>query len=442
MMVLGVLATGCQRKFFVEIDPGYVEPLNVWPIAGLDSGNRKTAVLSAATRPLMEWAREQQESMQEKIAQAKSERETCLARIQALRVKAARTKSSADFAYESGEIARLESELPQVPKPPQLWTQDVTPERLGAIMSDNNETMSIISDEGGVFDILAGRYSNGIPNLDLFLQSHAGSPIRVDRGSRPPVVMDHPALTIVLSPQPDLLHGLASKPGFRGRGLLARFLYVLPVSRLGYRTGRTSPVPSTVSTEYAEHVRALLKLKTSEAGPSLIRLSAEARRELAEFNCAVEHDMRDGERFEHIRDWAGKLPGAAARIAGLFHCADNVFDNPAEAELSFDTMWRALEFATVLSVHALAAFDLMGADLSLKSARKVWAWIKRQRRTTFRARDCFNALRGTFPRTSDLEPAIEVLLERAHIAEKERDARVGRPTRVFEVNPALSESWD
>ena len=105
--------------------------------------------------------------------------------------------------------------------------------------------MAIISDEGGIFDILAGRYNNGVPNLDLFLQSHAGAAVRVDRGSRPSVMMDEPALTLILSPQPDVLQGLASKPGFRGRGLLARFLFMLPVSKIGYRSGNTKPVPET-----------------------------------------------------------------------------------------------------------------------------------------------------------------------------------------------------
>ena len=60
-------------------------------------------------------------------------------------------------------------------------------------MAANNERMSILSDESGIFDILAGRYSNGVPNLDLFLQGHAGSPVKVNRGSRPPIAMESPA---------------------------------------------------------------------------------------------------------------------------------------------------------------------------------------------------------------------------------------------------------
>lgn len=238
MMTLGTLGACCQNKYEVQVVPGYVEPTNIWAQAALPPGERKTAVLIAVTKPLMDWEVEQAEVIEPEIVRIESERKTRIAHIEALRKKAAQGQDdSVNFVNRIREIADLEGELPEVPRAPRVWTQDITPEKLGALMADHDQSMAGISDEGGIFDILAGRYSNGVPNLDLFLQAHSGSPVRVDRGSRPPVIMNHPALTMVLSPQPDVLQGLAAKPGFRGRGLLARFLYALPASRLGYRTG-------------------------------------------------------------------------------------------------------------------------------------------------------------------------------------------------------------
>ena len=274
----------------------------------------------------------------------------------------------------------------------------MTPEKLGALMAENGECLAVSPDEGGIFDILAGRYNNGIPNLDLFLQSHAGGSVRVDRGSRPSVMMDEPALTLILSPQPDVLQGLASKPGFRGRGLLARFLFVMQVSNIGYRSGNTKPVPETISSDHDAHIRALLRFKRPDTRPHAIVLSDEAREEWRRFAASVEVSMREGGRFEHIQDWAGKLAGAAVRIAGNLHGAGLAFGTPADSKLSIDTMRRALQFAAVLASHAVAAFDLMGADEALKNARKVWSWIQREHKPQFTFRDCFNALRGTFPR--------------------------------------------
>jgi len=50
--------------------------------------------------------------------------------------------------------------------------------------------MAWLSSEGGVFDLLQGRYSKDIPNLELALKAHSGDAERVNRGSRPPVFLE------------------------------------------------------------------------------------------------------------------------------------------------------------------------------------------------------------------------------------------------------------
>jgi putative DNA primase/helicase len=322
---LTTIATCCQKIFEVVIDASYREPLSLWGVSALESGNRKTAVHFKMTEPLRVKERELCEQSKAAIAQAESERATTEARVKAIRARIANCEDFEDIAQGQREIDRLLVAMPDVPAAPRLWAQDITPEQLGRVMADNGERMAILSDEGGLFDILAGRYSNGVPNLDLFLQSHAGAPVRVDRGSRPSLVMHRPTLTIGLSPQPSVLRGLTGKPGFRERGLLARFIYTLPPSQLGYRHLRTEPVPIHVSTAYHEMVMALLAFEPErndygDVVPFQIRMSSEAEGEWREFAVLVEVNMRPGGVYEHLKDWAGKLPGAALRAAGLFHC--------------------------------------------------------------------------------------------------------------------------
>jgi len=87
-----------------------------------------------------------------------------------------------------------------------------------------------------VFDQMAGRYNQTAgPNLGVYLKGHAGDLLKVDRRARPPEYVQRPCLTIGLTVQPEILQGLAGRPGFRGRGLLARFLYSLPASLVGSR---------------------------------------------------------------------------------------------------------------------------------------------------------------------------------------------------------------
>ena len=109
-------------------------------------------------------------------------------------------------------------------------------------MAEHGGDMALISDEGGIFETIAGRYNGGIPNLDLLLQSHSGSPVRIHRASREPIDMPCPVLTMGLSPQPDVLRGMVQKPGFRGVGYCTVSLY-LARSQLGNRFPGIFPIP-------------------------------------------------------------------------------------------------------------------------------------------------------------------------------------------------------
>ena len=261
--------------------------------------------------------------------------------------------------------------------------------------------------------------------------------------------MDHPALTMCLSPHPDVLRGLTDKPGFRGRGLLARFLYALPASMLGHRTNTAQPIPALVSSEYKEGILALLKRK-SVAGeverpqPFILKFSDEARSEWVEFSQRIEVGLREGGRLEHIRDWGGKLPGNTARIAGLLHCAEHAFGRPENQAIGIATMKKAIAIAAALIPHTLRAFDLMNADPAIEDARRVWRWIERKRARTFSFRDCHQSLRSAFPKADMLKPAFGVLLERHYFykTESPKDKTGGRPhSPQYRVNPHLTEGW-
>ena len=446
LLVLGVLATACQKKFEISPQDGYREPLNIWVVPAMDSGERKSPVLRGLTGPLHEWQREQLQILAPEIAQKKSERETTLVRIKSLRTKAANA-SIEDFEDGSREITKLESSLSTIPSAPRLWTQDITPERLGTLLAEQGEKISIISDEGGIFDLMGGRYNNGIPNIDVFLQGYSGSFVCVDRQAKESIHLHSPAVTMCLSPQPQVLRGLTEKPGFRGRGLLGRFLYALPPSKVGFRTGDTQPISTAILTRYTENIKGLLNVEISvdldgTPSPHLIRFSREASHEWHEFSQRVEVEMREGGRLEHLKDWGGKLPGNTARVAGLLHCAQHVKGNPEHHHIDKNTMGKAIGLSALLIPHALAAFDLMGADPNLEAARKVWTWVQRQREKTFTARNCFQALKTPYPKMAMLTPAFEVLMERYYIYKNNSLAKPGRPSTTFAVNPVLTEGWN
>lgn len=169
--------------------------------------------------------------------------------------------------------------------------------------------------------------------------------------------------------------------------------------------------------------------------PHVLKLSPEAHQEWKLFSQTVEIGLRDSGQFENIKGWGGKLPGAAARIAGLLHCADNP-SKPWTVPVSLETMRNALDIAAVFSGHALIAFDSMGADKGLNGARKVLNWIKSNDEPSFKKRDCFNALKGSFPRMADLDEPFKILTERNYLKEDIQQTG-GRPSVVCHVNPSI-----
>ncbi|AGA33764.1 hypothetical protein TVNIR_2104 [Thioalkalivibrio nitratireducens DSM 14787] len=442
-LILATCSAAAARRLRVLVQPGHIEPANLWVAVALPPGNRKSAVQSAATAPLLAWERDAARDIEPEIRRTTSTVATMQARVKELRARAAK-KGDMGAADEASDI---EAAMPEIPRPPQLWTSDATPERMGVLLADHGECMAWLSSEGGIFDLLAGRYSNGIPNLDMVLKAWSGDAERVDRGSRPPVYLTAPALTLGLSPQPDMLRGLATMPGFRGRGLLGRILYLLPPSPLGYRTLTPAPLQDGTRDAYAAGVRAMLDWPalSDDDGRErryLLRLSPDARAAWLEFARGIEADMRPGGEFEHATDWAGKAPGQAARIAAVLHATEYARGKPWDAEISALTMTAALEIVATVAVHSLAALDLMGADPSIAAARKVWDWIERGRHARVTMRDAHQALRGTFPRARHFAEAIEPLEERGYVRTVDRaQPGGGRPSTVIEVRPDIAEGW-
>ena len=431
-LTLATIAAAVARRFRLMVRPGYFEPLNLWVAVALPPSNRKSAVQSAATAPLLSWERAEAAHLADSVTAATSARKTAEARAASLRAKAGRTADEMLARDYAAQVATIEANLPDVLRVPQLWTSDATPERLGMLLADNAETMAWLSSEGGVFDLLNGRYSNGIPNLDLVLKAHSGDSERVDRAGRPPVFLERPLLTIGLSPQPEVLRGLSEKPGFQGRGLLARFLYFLPTSPLGYRALTSPRIPDAAIQAYEAGIHAILNVspvvkEDGQTHPHLLRLSADAHSEWLDFARHIELGMRPGGTLEHLTDWAGKAPGLAARIAGVFHVVETVMTDAWQEEIPLATMTRALDHMAVATAHARQAFDLMGSDHRLASARRVWDWIEAGRRKRFSERDGWQALKGSFPRMTDLRDAFDSLEERGYVRTIIRPSEGGRP---------------
>ena len=369
------------------------------------------------------------------------------------------------LVQQAGELAQKLAEA-EIPRAVRLLADDTTPERLEILLAENGGRMGVLSAEGGVFDIMAGRYAGKgrSGNFEVFLKGHAGDDLRVDRVGRPPVFIRRPALTLGLAVQPEVIRSLGAIPGSRGRGLLGRFLYAMPPSIVGRRVVDPPPVPQAVRQAYRAKMKALLELsagtdqqgepagKDQEGEPAerVLTLAEPAYSCWLEFAAWVEPRLADFGPLADMADWAGKLPGAVARLAGLLHLADRAGESaPWGTPIPADTMARAIRIGRYLIPHARAAFDMMGLDPLVADARYVLAWVRRRAAGPvgfeFTKRDAFEGTKGRFKQVTDLELALGLLEKHHYIRMLPAEPRPGRgrpPSPTYEVNPLALDAGD
>ena len=437
-MSLSTLATAAQGRYIVRVREGYTEPLNIYTLCPLEPANRKSATVEACTVPLKEWEKWMADAMAPEVKAAKSKRLTMEKVIEAKRNKATKCTTAQEVEDIQREILALEEQLPEIPVVPRLLADNTTPEALAVLMENMGGCIAIITAEGGIFDILAGMYNKGTPNLDLFLKGHSGDSFRVDRRMAPPVLLDNPRLTLGISPQPITLAERSASKVFRGRGLDGRFLYFMPESLLGRRKLEPSPMSPAAKSRFHDKVRGLLPLRWCPDMPEPVelKLSPEAYQMWLAFAGEVEKGLAPGGEFEGMNDWGGKLAGAVVRIAGLFHLV--TYDRPEELKITPETMRQAAYMGALLTEHAKAAYALMGTDETIEGAKKVLEWIRRQAADRFTTQDCWQAVRGYFHHMPPLLEALKELEDRSFIkevpAEKQKTGRKARPDYL--VNPA------
>jgi hypothetical protein len=449
MLVLACLATACAKRVVVQLTSDWREPVNLFTVVAMLPAERKSAVFTEVTRPIEEFEAAEIARLAPEIAEAGARRKIS---EQAL-VKAQRDAATAMATGKlvvSTQVDSLARELAamDVPAPPQLIVDDCSPERLASLLAQQRGRMAVMAPEGDVFDLMSGRYSpNGSANFGVYLRGHAGDDLRVDRVSRKPEFVRAPALTMGLAVQPEVVQGLISRPGFRGRGLLGRFLYGMPPSMLGQRDVDAPPVLEPVREAYHHNLTVLLTMdggpETDDWGqpvPQKLVLAPDAASSFLTFRRELEPRLGGLGDLGYISDWAGKLAGAVGRIAGLLHMAENVsLVEPWTEPVSHETVRAAIRLADEFLIpHALVAFAQMGANPAEADARHILEVLANRGISSFTKRDLFQIVKGRFKTMGPLDRALEVLEEHGYIRFRNETSRGGpgrKASPTADVNP-------
>jgi replicative DNA helicase len=447
MLALAACSAAVSKRVVIEVKPGYTEPSNLFIAVVLPPGERKSAVFNDAVAPLREWEQEEGLRRRPELVAAAQRYRIIEKRLESS-ISAASKAQGGDYqrAVNESEQIALELEEVKVPPVPRVFADDATPEALTTLLEEYSGRMAVMSPEGGVFEMMAGRYSDS-PNLDVYLKGHAGDDIRVDRKGRKSEWVKSPALTLGLAIQPSVLERLAEKPLMRGTGLLARFLYSLPRSRVGGRQVDSVPMSDDIKLLYRHALKALLAIPADRV--LRVRMSASAFAVYREFAQWVEPQLAEFSTLSAIRDWGSKLPGAFCRVLSFLSLISRfesqLVSNITDCEAQEADALRARAIAEYLIPHAQAAFKAMGADEKATDSKTVLKFIQGKRWQSFSRRELQLGLRhhDRLSKAENLDAALQDLGRRGFIrlANGSAPKGPGRPAGPsFVVHPSLGNS--
>lgn len=286
----------------------------------------------------------------------------------------------------------------------------------------------MVSAEGGIFDILAGRYNNHV-NLD-WLKGRSGDMIRVDRLGREAQYISNPCLSACSSIQPSVLTDMMENPVMNGQGQVARFLLSSPPSSSGQRTFYAPSIPTEATNAYCNLVYRLMNMPLDKEAGAL-PLSSEA-------SGLIARHFDENERFlagsgQVIAEWSNKYIGTILRIAGLIQLAEG-----NDRMITGEMMERVIRIGRYYQAHTLYAYAQIGGDLKQQKAAYIVSQLKEKAVTEIRRQDLLQMCRGRFiKKTEDMFPTLDLLGEHGDFRQVQpQRTGVGRPPDIkILVNP-------
>lgn len=406
--------TGGYAK--IEVRQGWREQLNIYTVTVADVAERKSSVQEAMVSPIHDVEKQMAEAAKPVRAAAEARKDIAVNRAKKLRSDAAKAKDDAerDDLVQEAIAATAWANAIIVPPYPRIIADDITPEETASMLHEHGGRLAIFSTEGGIFDIMAGRYSKS-PNLDVYLKAHSGDSLIVDRKGGTSEHIERPALTIGLMIQPSVLSAIAEKREFHGRGLLARFLYAHPTSKVGYRKIAPAPVPELVKQSYATAINDLaLGLAENVMEPAVVKFDVEAQKWMDEIETNIEPSLRPGGSLDAISGWGGKYTGVIARLAGILHFARHGIQGTALAICS-ETLRDAARLGEYYRFSAINAFIQMGIDETTADAQYLLKRIRHLGLKQFSTQELHNKCQSRFPKAERLLRALNLLSEHGYL---------------------------
>lgn len=426
--LLSVLSLCVQGKAVIKhTGNSHTEPLNLYTITVASPGERKSGSLKEFMRPVEEFQDCYNKIHATEIEEYRTERAFLEnQKSNAMRGKNADLHTAKTIAKQISELERKHELV--------LNVSDATPEALAMEIYRQCGKIGIIDDEGSVFDVLSGIYSNGQANINIFLKAYDGSNYTILRRTKDNIELRKPLLTMGLMVQPEHFQEAMNNRQFSGRGFIHRFLFAFPESRAGYLKMTSPDIPEMLQNRYSELIKRLLRMPEPELLPIIV-CSREAELLFSDYHEHLQKEIRDGGIFENLKEWASKHFGRALRIAGILHICEHA---PTE-QLTGSTAINAISIAMWAENHALnALMSGATAPIEIQNAKYIFRKLQKSDKDTLTKSELLRLCRTL--RAYEFNEPLEVLEDMKCIRiEIVKNGEHGKPKERIKINPLIKK---
>ena len=417
MMALAVVSLCLTKRVSIHAGvSGWIEPANLYFWISMPSGSRKSAVYRLCVGPLLDIQSQLRRRNRDVFAHEAARYKILEKQVHNAVLQAAKSDDLDGPAARRAEQLLVRFENMREPQELTCVLDDVTPESATKVAAANSGRLGLFSPEAAILAIILGRYSKGVPPLELFLHGYSGDRMDVSRITRAGVPSFSPWINMLVVGQPSLLAEALAKKVLVDRGFMQRFLYFgsqpKPFAECIYDK---APIEDVVFSSYRKLVEELAgDWVTLPNAPEVVQLS-EAAQVLRQ---AHQQDLirrtNDCES-DRLKGWYHKCAGNTLRLTLLLHCIKHGLTIGSKREVDSQTFHEAVRIMEFFVAHAANTFGAREDfdDEQIADARLVVSKLQEKRHgaTTITRRDMQRLSSSRFGKDDGL-----LRLERAFVA--------------------------
>lgn len=434
--ILSAISYCFTGKYRMQGKADHSEPPMIYSFIIAEPSERKSPVIKFIKKPFVDFELKYNQEHAEEFHKIEAMKKKLLFEAD---------KLEKEGSKDVDQIAKLRTQAEQMGTVGRrrIVVDDITPESLIQLMG-RNRSLLMISDEAGMLGNFAGRYSNNsMPNMDMILKAWSGESFFCDRATKETIQIPTPCLSISLAGQPYLWDNMVSNPVFRNSGLLARFFYCFPKSKVGTRRYDSKAIATAVVDSYNKLIDILLtrKFNAGDTEEKFLKFDETAQQNFIDYYNQYIEKIQLTE-FSNCKDWGGKYHGQILRLCCVIHCVKCVLknENPENVLVGADTLCNAIDIADYYKEQAIYAFSISGVDQEILKAEKALEIIKaKQIKEGFQSallKKCRNKI---FAESDDFYKALKLLEEYGYVALDERETGNHKSAVYVYVNPKVFE---